>query len=213
MRVTSTVMAVFDIDAEIENLDRKLLAEVVKGKIANVITSYREDRSPKVLLEHAAYALGLTVVFALLFWGILRVFRRLDAWAVRHVHKGVQDLASKSHHLIQAEQIWTLVAGLLSTLRVLTLVVLIYSYLNTALGLFPWTRPVALILFDLVLNPIKSLWYGFVDITAGPGISCRPVPDSALHPQTVAHVLSTRCHAAGSSCRTSIPTGPCPRTR
>jgi small-conductance mechanosensitive channel len=156
------LLVVFDKDAEMENLNRKLLAEVIKVKIATVVTEYRNDRSLNVLLQHAAYALGLTAIFALIFWGVLRVFRGLNAWAVRHVQKGVQDLASKSHHLIQAEQIWTLVAGLLSALRVLTLAVLVYSYLNSALGLFPWTRPVAVILFDLVLNPVKSLWYGFV---------------------------------------------------
>ena len=156
------LIALFDIDADLENLDRKLLAETVKIKIASVITGYRTDRSPNVLMEHAAYALVLSAVFVLIFWGILRVFRRLDAWAVNHVHKGARDLASKSHHLIQAEQIWTVVAGLLSTLRVLALLLLIYSYLNTVLGLFPWTRPFALILFDLVLNPVKSLWQGFV---------------------------------------------------
>jgi len=156
------LLVVLDKDAEMENLDRKLLAEVIKGKIASVVTEYRNDRSPNVLLQHLAYALGLTVIFALIFWGVRRVFRGLDAWAVRHVHKGVQDLASKSHQLIQAEQVWTLVAGLLSTLRVLTLAVLVYFYLNSALGLFPWTRPAALMLFDLVLNPVKSIWHGFV---------------------------------------------------
>lgn len=157
-----SLITILDIDAEVEGLKRELLAQAVKGKIASVITSFRADRSPKVLMQHAAYALGLTAVFVLLFWGGLRLFRRLDAWAVRHVHKGVQDLASKAHQLIQAEQIWTLIAGLLHTLRVLTLLLLIYSWLNTVLGLFPWTRAIALILFDLVINPIKSLWLGFV---------------------------------------------------
>jgi small-conductance mechanosensitive channel len=38
----------------------------------------------------------------------------------------------------------------------------IYIYLNTLLGLYPWTRPVAIILFDLVMNPIQSLWKGFL---------------------------------------------------
>lgn len=156
------LMVVYDVDGEIENLDRKLLAQAIRGKIAKVIDDYRNDRSPSVLLEHLAYALGLTVIFVLFFWGVVRVFRRLTAWAVRHVHKSVQDLASKSHHLIQAEQLWTLVAGLLNTARVLTLLVLVYFYLNTVLGLFPWTRPVALILFELVLNPVKSLWHGFI---------------------------------------------------
>ena len=156
------LMTVFDVDAEIESLDRKLLAEVIKTKTAEVITRYREDRSTEVLLTHSAYALGLTAVMALILWVILRLFRRLNDWAVRHVHKSVEDLASKSHHLIRANQIWTLVAGFLSTLRILSVVILIYSYLNTVLGLFPWTRPVAVILFDLVLNPLESLWTGFV---------------------------------------------------
>ena len=158
-----SLVALVDIDAEVEDLDRQMLAEVVKEKIANVIEHYRADRSPRVLLERFAYALGLTVVFGLLFWGILRVFRRLNAWAVRNVHKSVQDLANKAHQLIQAEQLWTLIAGLVSTLRVIALVILTFSYLNTTLGLFPWTRPVALIVFDLVLNPISSLWFGFID--------------------------------------------------
>jgi small-conductance mechanosensitive channel len=158
------LMALFDADANLENLgDRKLLAEIIKSKIAEVVTEFRHDRSPRVVLQHTAYALGFTLIFVLIFWGLLRLFRALNNWAVKHVHKGVQDLASKSHHLVQAEQIWTLVAGLLSTARVLALLVLVYFYLNTVLGLFPWTRPAALILFDLVLNPVKSLWFGFVE--------------------------------------------------
>lgn len=157
------LIAILDADAQIEDLDRKLLAEVIMGKIAEVITDYRTDRSPGVILEHAAYALGLTAIFVLIFWALVRLFRGLNAWAVRHVHKGVQDIASKSHHLIQAEQLWTLVAGLLNTLKILALLVLTYFYLNSALGLFPWTRPAAMILFDLILNPVRSLWFGFVD--------------------------------------------------
>ena len=166
---TSTVYAgetrlfeLFDVDAELEQMERKVLALAIKEKISQVITKYREDRSPRILVRHAAYALGLTVVTVLLLWGVLRLFRMLHEWAVRHVQKGVEELASKSHHLIQAGQLWTLVAGFLDTMRVLTLVILGYFYLNTVLGLFPWTRPAAIVLFDLILNPLKSLWSGFV---------------------------------------------------
>ena len=159
----SLLVNVFDVDAEIENLDRKLLTEVLENKIANVVDSYRRDRSLKVVLEHTAYALGLTVVFIFLLWGGLWIFRRLNAWSVRHMQKSVQDLASKSRHLVRADQLWTLVRGLFGALRVFALLVLGYFYLNTVLGLFPWTRPAALVLFDLVLNPLRSLWNGFVD--------------------------------------------------
>jgi len=156
------LVALFDIDAEIEGVKRELLAEAIKAKIASVIDNYRLDRAPQVLLKHSTYALGLTAVMALLLWGVLRLFRLLDGWAGRHVKRGVQDLASKAHHLIQADQIWTLFAAFLNALRLLSVAILIYSYLNTVLGLFPWTRPAALVLFDLVLNPLKSLWHGFI---------------------------------------------------
>ena len=157
------LLSVFDMDAEIENLDRRLLAEVVKSKVGETIENYRHDRGTDVLLTRAAYALALTVLLAFLFWGIRRLFSRLDKWAVAHVQTSLKDIASKSHQLIQADQIWTLVAGFLGALRVLTLVVLVYSYLNTVLGLFPWTRQTALVLLELVMNPVRSLWTGFLN--------------------------------------------------
>jgi len=157
------LLSVFDMDAEMESLDRKLLAEVTRTKIAEVIENYRKDRSPDLLLTNATYALALTALLALLYWGLRRFYLRLDKWAVAHVQTSLKNIASKSHQLIQADQIWTLVAGFLRALRVLTLVILVYSYLNTVLGLFPWTRQAALILLDLVLNPLKSLWFGFLN--------------------------------------------------
>lgn len=156
------LLSLFDVDAEIEDLDRQLLADVIKGKIVGVINNYREGRSTKVILKNSSLAVGLTAVLALLLWVILKMFRRMDTWAVRHVHKSVEDLASKSHQLIRAQQIWTLVAGFLGMVRVIAVVILVYSYLHTVLGLFPWTRPAAVALFGLILNPLKSLWLGFV---------------------------------------------------
>jgi hypothetical protein len=58
--------------------------------------------------------------------------------------------------------VWALVAALLRVLRFLFIVLLVYFYLNTVLGLYPWTRPAALILFDLILGPLESLGRGFV---------------------------------------------------
>jgi small-conductance mechanosensitive channel len=113
-------------------------------------------------LTRSAYALGLTGGIFLLLWGVIRLFRWLEGWAVRHVQKSLDTLASKSHQLIHAGQVWSLFAGFLRGLRFFAVAIVLYFYLNTLLGLYPWTRPVALILFDLVLNPVKSLWQGFL---------------------------------------------------
>jgi len=157
------LVSIFDADAEIENISRKILAQVCMERIRSSITQYRKDRSPRVLLTNSVYAVGLTGAIFLLIWGIVRLFRWLDGWAVRHVQTNLQDLANKAHHLINAGQVWSLFAGFLRGIRIVAVVVIVYFYLNTLLGLYPWTRPVALILFDMVLNPVTSLWTGFLD--------------------------------------------------
>ncbi len=156
------LVSVFDVDAKIENIDRKILAQVFKMKIAGAISEFRDDRSPRVLLTNTVYAVGLTGAIFLLIWGLLRLFLWLNGWAVRHVQKNIDNLASKSHSLIHAGQVWSLFAGFLRALRFIVLATALYFYLNTLLGLYPWTRPAALILFDLVLNPVRSLWEGFL---------------------------------------------------
>jgi small-conductance mechanosensitive channel len=98
-----------------------------------------------------------------LIWGVRRLFRWLVRWSEENVQQGVQELASKSHNLIQAGPVWTVIAGLLRLLRTVIYLLIAYTYLNTVLGLFPWTRPVAKVLFKLILDPLAGLWFGLLD--------------------------------------------------
>lgn len=156
------LMTLYNVDADVENLERPLLATLYMASIAATVTEYRKDRSPGSLLENSLYALGITVLLVLLWWALRTLFRGMGNWADRHVRKGVEDLASKSHHLIRTGTVWRLIGGLTRTLRSLVYLVLAYIYLNTVLGLFPWTRPAAKVLFRLILDPLVSLWQGFL---------------------------------------------------
>jgi small-conductance mechanosensitive channel len=156
------IVNIYEVDAQVESLDRDLLSQVYLGRILEVVADYREARSGGTLLRNAAFMLAITGVLVVLLWGTRALFRRLDTWIERHVKKGVQELASKSHYIIQAGPLWGLIAGLLRLLRVVIYLVLVYFYLNTVLGLFPWTRPAAKVLLQLILNPLLSVWTGFV---------------------------------------------------
>lgn len=153
---------VFEVDAEAEALQRELLAQVYLRSITETVAEYREARSSETLLHNTLMALAVTGLLVLLLWGLRWANRKLDGWIERHVKKGVQDLASKSHQLIHAGTIWSLIAGLLKALRILLFLTVAYFYLNTVLGLFPWTRPAAHVLLELVLNPLLTLWHGFL---------------------------------------------------
>jgi small-conductance mechanosensitive channel len=156
------LLAVFDLDAENEDVDRKLLAAAFTAKIATAISQYRTDRSRPVLLRHSAFALAATVLMALILWSTVRVTRWVKGWAELRIQKKLETLEDKAHRLIRAEQAWAVFAGLLRALRFVLIALLAYFYLNTVLGLYPWTRPAAMVLFDVVLNPLETLWSGFV---------------------------------------------------
>jgi len=157
------IVRIFDADAELEKIDRPVLAQVYLEKIGQAIEDYRAVRSGPVLLQGALYAIAATVVMLILIWGVRRLFRRLVRWSEENVQQGVQELASKSHNLIQAGPVWTVIAGLLRLLRTVIYLLIAYTYLNTVLGLFPWTRPVAKVLFKLILDPLAGLWFGLLD--------------------------------------------------
>lgn len=157
------VLSLLDIDAELEGLERKLLADVYRQKIAQAIVRYRADRSSDRLLSNSLLALLATAVYALLLWATRRSLSWLVEWAERDVRRGVSKLASKSRYVLHAGYVWPLVAGLLRVIRVTLYLLVTYLYLNSVLGLFPWTRPIARTLLALVVEPLKTLVLGFVD--------------------------------------------------
>jgi len=156
------LLRVFEADAELEALERSLLAKVYLQTIQESVTRYREARSGPKLLRNLLFALGVTGILVLLIWALRWTFGKLDGWIERNVKKGVQDLASKAHQLIHAGTIWGMIAGLLTALRLLIYLAVAYFYLNTVLGLFPWTRPAARVLLELVLAPLVTIWRGFL---------------------------------------------------
>jgi small-conductance mechanosensitive channel len=156
------VLRVVDADAELENVERHLLAAVLVANVREAIVEYRAVRSMDRLLGNALVALGATAVFLALLWAARRVFRWLLGWAGRRVRRGMRELASKSRNLFNAGQMWSVAAGGLRLARLLTYLLLTYFYLNTVLSLFPWTRPAASVLLHVVLDPLRALGTGFV---------------------------------------------------
>ncbi len=159
---TLRLLTVHEVDAAVESVQRPLLAMTYLGAIVQAVAEYRAERSFANLGRNGLYALGATGLILLLVWVFRWVFRKLDGWLERNVKRNVQALANKSHQLIHAGTVWSLVGGLLKLFRVLVYLLIAYFYLNLVLGLFPWTRPAARMLFSLVLNPLESLGRGFL---------------------------------------------------
>jgi small-conductance mechanosensitive channel len=153
---------IFEEDAALENISRELLAHVYRDQVVEAIEDYRADRSTVKLVNNSLVALAVTALFAALLWAFSRLIRWLVEWTERDVRRVGQDLADKAFGLFHASQFWAFIAGLLRLIRTIVYLALVYFYLNAVLGLFPWTRPVARTLIRFIINPLESLWLGFI---------------------------------------------------
>lgn len=157
------LLGLVEVDALEEGVSLALLAESHKKRIAAAIQEFRDDRSQERLIRNGLFALGATVVLILAMWAVLRLCALLERLAEHRLHKSIEQLADKAYNILHAGQLWRVVAVALRVLRLVLIVALIYFYLNAVLGLFPWTRPLAVVLFALILNPLRSIGAGFLD--------------------------------------------------
>jgi len=154
------IVDLLDADAALEEINRHVLAGALKNRIVETIAAYRRDRSPDVLLEKGVYAIAAIAVSAGLIVVVWLGFHRLADLLDRRLQRQIKELEAKSARLIRARSLTGLLRGLIK-LVVLGLVVLtLYLSINYVLGLFPWTRGAADLLFGLILDPLKEIGTG-----------------------------------------------------
>lgn len=161
------VVGFTDADTAAEGVSRQLIAERALIKIRGAISSYRHDRSPRVLLINTLYLLVATVLLVVLLLAIRFAFRRLDGLIQRRLKARLEALEAKSQHMVQAQLLWKALQGLLKGLKVSAVLVLVYVYLHSVLGLYPWTRPFAARLLTLILDPLQAMGLGLLKSMPG----------------------------------------------
>ena len=156
------VFALLDVDAELEKVRLDIVAGRARERVSAAIREYRDDRSPETLRRNTAILLGITLAVGLLLWAIVWLFRWLIRVVERRMKRQIEQLEQASHRILDARQIWGWVGGILRALRALSIFALVMLWLETALGLYPWSRPLATQLFRLVLDPLQEMGSGLL---------------------------------------------------
>jgi len=156
------VFALVKADAELENARLDTVAGRALERVFVAIREYRDDRSPETLRRNTAILAGITLAAGILLWAIVWLFRRLILVVEQRVKRQIEHLEQASHRLLDARQIWGWVGGILRAGRALSIFAIVVLWLQTALGLYPWTRPVATQVFMLVLGPLKDMGAGLL---------------------------------------------------
>lgn len=153
----TVVMAVTDLDAQPTGKPRQELATEYARKIQAAVLRAREHTSFRALLIDAGLALLDTAILAALLILFHKTFPKL--YARIHAWRGrvIRAIKVQQVELLTADQIADTLIGAVKVIRILAVLFLLYVYLTTVLGIFPWTRGLSATLLDAVLSTLKTI--------------------------------------------------------
>jgi small-conductance mechanosensitive channel len=150
------IMMVFDADAKLEGINRETLAKGISSRITKSIYSYRYERSYEAILNKILYAVGSTILAVVLIFIINWLMKKVNLFLEQKLKTKIEALESKSFQLIRSNQLWITLHGFIKSLKFLIILIIIFTYAQYVLGLFPWTRYVSNSLLGFFLTPLGA---------------------------------------------------------
>lgn len=115
------------------------LAERAVEVLGQVVAEWRESRDGSALVVAAGWAAGVTAIFVLVLWGLLRIRERVAARlapiAARHAR------ANRADQVVRGEWLFELARGALRVLFWAVVLLLAYEWASFVLTRFPYSRP------------------------------------------------------------------------
>jgi small-conductance mechanosensitive channel len=151
------VMILADADAQMEMIGREPLARLYAKRIVQAIVKHRAERTSAYLLRSAAYLGVASVALAGFLWLGARLVRRFDRTLDERIKRHLDSLEARSMRIVSATHLWRLIRGLRNFSWAAAVLIAIVLYVDFALHLWPWTRPLAATLWALLISPLRTM--------------------------------------------------------
>lgn len=158
------ILTVVDADAQLEELDRKVLALVYASRIGEAIEGYRRNREATDLVRNGLLAVAATAVLAAFLWLGGLAMRRLDELLERRLKGMLEDVEAQSLRIVSAASMWRVLRAIRSLIWSGSAVIAVVLYLNFVLQLFPWTRWLGRHLLALLMVPLRAAGEGLLTL-------------------------------------------------
>jgi small-conductance mechanosensitive channel len=157
------VMVILDPDAAAAGRSREELAREYTEKIRTAIVKYRKDRSRESIIHGSLYTLLATLALIALLIILSKIKRRIDRGIESWLNRRLKGLQIQFFGIVRVERMKALLMEALKIVRLVLILLFLYVYLNSVLGFFPWTKPIAAHIFDYVLSPLATIGRGIVN--------------------------------------------------
>ncbi len=156
------VMSVTDADAAAQGVTRAQAARFYAGHIRDEVDRVRERSTLRSVLINSGIAVALLALLVALLWGLGRLFRRINARFIDLHRTRLPSLTVRGVEVVRGDQIARTGRGLLGILRLALSLVLVYLFLTTVLGLFPWTQDWSRTLLGYIITPARAVALGLL---------------------------------------------------
>jgi small-conductance mechanosensitive channel len=157
------IMNVFNADAEQEDINLDILANVLNDKIRKAVESFRSNRSPAILVKKILYALGSIALFSIIRFVLLWLIRIINNSLEKRISSRVKSVEDRSFKLIRSDQLWNIFHNLIKTIRFLLIVFLSIVLILYLLDLFPWTKSISEFIIEIFIDPLRSIGKGVIN--------------------------------------------------
>ena len=151
------VMTVTDEDARALGLRRTDAARRYRQQIVDGVAHYREQATLRGVSRSATITAALFVALLLALRGLGWLWGWLDRRTARGRRRLVRPVRIGTFEVVGRDQVRRLGSVVARLGRLAASLVLVYAFLTTALGLFPWTQAWSDDLLDIALSPLRSL--------------------------------------------------------
>lgn len=151
------LLSIFDFDSKLEGVRRGVVAIGIQKRITEAIYLYRYERKSETLLRKSFYALGATLLTALLLFIILWIINKINSVFESKLKTKLDTIEAKSFQLVKSNQLWLSLFGFIKGIKFLVVVIIIFIYIQYVLGLYPWTRFVSVSLIDFFITPVSAV--------------------------------------------------------
>jgi small-conductance mechanosensitive channel len=152
----------------------QLAGETLETKTAEAVSRLQlaldeavELRTPRRMLRSGAYALGATVLIAVLLWFLRRVYGGLVVRLMRDTERRLQKLSAGDVQIVKASRAADLTKHAVRVVFAGAVLFLIYNWLTFVLRRFPYTRPWGESLRAFLTDQISTLGLNIAEAVPG----------------------------------------------
>lgn len=155
------VMTVTDRDAAPTGKTRQELAQEYAQKLQSALVTGHEKFTLRSLIVNIGLAIldtSILIILLLVFGKVFpKIYAKIEAWQ----GTVVRAIKIQRVELLSSDQIAATLTGLVKTIRFAATATLLYVYLTSVLGIFPWTQGISMSLLTAVFSTLQAIGQAF----------------------------------------------------